>query len=292
MFNLTKNLFLRGLTIFLFMAFLATGYYLLRPDSSPDLVRKEDRDLSGDVLRPDLEKKRSGLEPVALPLPQYQGAPIGVINEDKSVVSIYPEETKQKLKNELLAFETSLRATSGSEAISSNLDGWLRVGVIKKFFGDYLGARDAWEYASLIRPQNSTSFANLGGLYGLYLKDFPKAEFNYKKAIENSPGDIYLYTSLADLYLNTSPDLVSKDRDLSGERPDLEGGRSGLESAVAIIQSGLTANPDNITLLSYLARFYKEQGNFPKALEYYQKVLVLDPSNQAVKAEIEALKKR
>ena len=256
------------------MAFLATGYYLLRPDSSPDLVRKEDRDLSGDVLRPDLEKKRSGLEPVALPLPQYQGAPIGVINEDKSVVSIYPEETKQKLKNELLAFETSLRATSGSEAISSNLDGWLRVGVIKKFFGDYLGARDAWEYASLIRPQNSTSFANLGGLYALYLKDYYKAELSYKKAIENSPGDIYLYTSLADLYSSSEP-----------------AGESRSNKIIKTIESGLSSNPDNQTLLSYLARFYKEQGNFSKALEYYQKVLALDPHNKAVAAEIDALKK-
>ena len=269
----------------LFAAILVLLFFLFFYKDS--VLTKKDRALKDESqTSPQLKIVPSESSEWSPEVSPYSGRPVAEIKEDPEVVGIYPEETKTKLKNELLEIAKSVSENP------DNLDNWLRAGVIKKFFGDYLGARDAWEYASLIRPQNSTSFANLGGLYGLYLKDFPKAEFNYKKAIENSPGDIYLYTSLADLYLNTSPDLVSKDRDLSGERPDLEGGRSGLESAVAIIQSGLTANPDNITLLSYLARFYKEQGNFPKALEYYQKVLVLDPSNQAVKAEIEALKKR
>ncbi|KKS38757.1 MAG: hypothetical protein UV01_C0002G0065 [Parcubacteria group bacterium GW2011_GWA2_42_14] len=271
--NSTKNLLLRDLVILLFLAFIASGYYffgdVLRPDleekrpglvgqSSPDLVRKEGRDLSGEVVKP-----------TELPtLPQYNGAPIGTVNEDKSVVLAYPEDVKTKLRNELLDI-----AKFVSES-PDNLDNWLRAGVIKKFFGDYLGARDAWEYASLIRPQNSTSFANLGGLYALYLKDYPKAELSYKKAIENAPGDIYPYTALADLYSSSEP-----------------AGESRSNKIIKIIESGLAANPDNQTLLSYLARFYKEQGNFPKALEYYQKVLALDPHNKAVAAEIDALKK-
>ena len=275
--NSTKNLLLRGLVILLFLAFIASGYYFF-----------------GDVLKPDLEEKGSGLEnetslqggkpksslrggaptkqsnqiTEAPSLPQYKGVPIEVINEDKSVASIYPEDVKTKLRNELLDI-----AKFVSES-PDNLDNWLRAGVIKKFFGDYLGARDAWEYASLISPQNSISFANLGGFYALYLKDFPKAEFNYKKAIENAPGDIYPYTALADLYSSSEP-----------------AGESRSNKIIKIIESGLAANPDNQTLLSYLARFYKEQGNFPKALEYYQKVLALDPHNKAVAAEIDALKK-
>src|SRR3989344_7329737 len=127
-------------------------------------------------------------------LPEYRGSSIGTVNEDKSVSGQYPEETKQALLKELSGLSESLAKNPDT------LDGWLRAGVVKKFFGDYAGARDLWEYAGLIRPKNSVSFFNLGGLYGLYLKDYPKAEKNYKIAIISSPADIFQYIALADLY--------------------------------------------------------------------------------------------
>ena len=42
-----------------------------------------------------------------------------------------------------------------------NVNDWITVGVIKKFFNDYEGARDAWVYATLIFPSDPLAFANL-----------------------------------------------------------------------------------------------------------------------------------
>lgn len=199
-------------------------------------------------------------------LPIYAGRPIGEVNEDKEVTGVYPESRKTDFKQELLGLASSLSKDSDT------LDGWVRVGVIKKFFGDYEGARDAWEYAGVIRPQNAISFSNLGNLYAFYLKDYSRAEISFKTAIKNAPGDIFIYTALADLYRYS---WIQK----SGE-------------VVNIINEGLVANPDNQTLLSYLGRYYKEKEDYVKALKYYEKILVLSPDNQAVTAEIEALKNK
>ena len=59
---------------------------------------------------------------------------------------------------------------------SDNLENWLVLGVYRKMIGDYESAKEVWEYASAIRPQNSVSFNNLGELYAYYLKDNAKAE--------------------------------------------------------------------------------------------------------------------
>ena len=62
---------------------------------------------------------------------------------------------------------------------SGGVDDWIAVGVIKKFFNDFAGARDAWEYAGVLYPANALSFANLGNLYGFYLHNNIKAFINH-----------------------------------------------------------------------------------------------------------------
>lgn len=83
---------------------------------------------------------------------------------------------------------------------------WLDLGLLRKSVEDYEGARQAWEYASVIRPKNSLSFSNLGVLYGYYLGKPILAEKNYLKAIENSPKLPYLYVQVADFYAEVLSD--------------------------------------------------------------------------------------
>ena len=105
---------------------------------------------------------------------------------------------------------------------SDNLENWLVLGVYRKTIGDYEGAREVWEYASAIRPQNSISFNNLGELYAYQLKDNAKAEENYKKAIENDPSAIYIYRNFFDFYRYFAKDTAK---------------------ARAILEQGIAANP-------------------------------------------------
>jgi tetratricopeptide (TPR) repeat protein len=85
---------------------------------------------------------------------------------------------------------------------------WMELGLYRKMIGDYEGARDAWEYAGAIRPQNSLSFRNLGDLYGYYLKEPKKAEENFLKAIKNAPSQIEYYFKTTEFYREVMKDTV------------------------------------------------------------------------------------
>ena len=119
---------------------------------------------------------------------------------------------------------------------SDNLENWLVLGVYRKMIGDYEGAREVWEYTSVIRPQNSISFNNLGELYAYYLKDNAKAEENYKKAIENDPAAVYIYRNFFDFYRYFAKDTAK---------------------ARAILEQGIATNPSTSSNLKNLLETLK-----------------------------------
>ena len=110
---------------------------------------------------------------------------------------------------------------------------WVDLGLLRKTIGDYEGARQAWEYASAIRPHNSLSFANVGNLYGYYLKNPQKAEENLLQAIENNPKLVYLYLQTTDFYLEVLDDRSKAKKILERgivENPGEEGLKKMLEN--------------------------------------------------------------
>src|SRR3989338_1481590 len=202
----------------------------------------------------------------ALQVPLYTGADASVARENSSLIKAYPEDVKKKMREELATLAARV------EKDPTTLDAWLRIGVIKKFFGDYEGARDAWEYASIIRPANVVSFLNLGGLYGSYLKDYPRAEKNYRQAIINNPADSSGYLELASLYRYSYKEK--------------EG------NIVPLMEEGMTASDDDLNFTIYLGGYWTEKGDTAKAIENYEKALKLDPDNKPIQAEISRLKAR
>lgn len=80
------------------------------------------------------------------------------------------------------------------------LQGWLQLGILRKYLGDYEGASLAWQYATLLRPNDFIAFSNLGDLYHYYLKDFPKAEKYLRKAVDIKPDYVAGYENLFNLY--------------------------------------------------------------------------------------------
>lgn len=108
---------------------------------------------------------------------------------------------------------------------------WISLGLYRKVAGDYEGARDAWEYAGAVSPENSVSFRNLGDLYGYYLNDSKKAEENLLKAIENDPNQIEYYFKITEFYKNVLNDM---------------------DKARQIVQQGIAANPASEELKSLL----------------------------------------
>jgi len=152
---------------------------------------------------------------------------------------------------------------------SGGVDDWIAVGVIKKFFNDYEGVRDAWEYAGVLYPANALSFANLGNLYGFYLHDNEKAEFNFRKAIANDPYQLSYYLSLASFYKEA--DVSKKDK------------------VPEVILLGLDRIKD-VNLYLYLASYYRDIGDKTNAVKYYEEVLKIAPDQAGVREEIENIK--
>lgn len=211
-------------------------------------------------------KTTEGIRKEFVSIPLYTGREAREVKPYPEEVKLFSEEQKRKLYASIENF---------AQAVKGNPDylfGWIELGITKKVIGDYEGARDAWEYAGIIRPFNSVSFANLGELYWRYLPDFPRSEKNFKTAIKNKPDDFSVYISLSDLYYYSYK-----------EKKDL---------AYAVLLDGIAANPDDANFPRALAALYERDGNFVKAIEWWKKVLVKEPNNTAVAAAIETLQKK
>ena len=154
-----------------------------------------------------------------------------------------PEDAKILLREKITKLRNNLKENN-----DLFLD-WLSLGVNYKIAGDYESARDAWEYASVIRPSSSVSFSNLGDLYHYYLKDFPKAEKNFLQAIENDKQKTDVYIALHELYKYSYKQNTTLVTD--------------------VLFEGLKEEPKNTNLLIILAAYFKEIEDIANAKKYY-----------------------
>jgi hypothetical protein len=121
------------------------------------------------------------------------------------------------------------------KAAPTRVDLWLQLGVDRKIGSDYQGAADAWNYVAKVGPAslNYIAYGDLGDLYMNFVKDYPKAETNYKAAIAINPKVIDYYRALSGLYVSFY--------------------KTGTGAANAIVAEGLKANPNNPDLLQLQA---------------------------------------
>lgn len=64
---------------------------------------------------------------------------------------------------------------------------WSELGLYRKEVGDYEGAKEVWEFAFELQPQNAVFAENLGVLYGWYLHDTARAEKMLLRSIDVEP---------------------------------------------------------------------------------------------------------
>lgn len=108
---------------------------------------------------------------------------------------------------------------------------WSELGLYRKEAGDYEGARQAWEFAYELQPENGGFAENLGMLYGYYLKNGLKSEEFFRAAILLEPKNIHLRLRLFELYRDVFEDKAK---------------------ARAAIEAALKDNPDNEQLTALL----------------------------------------
>lgn len=157
-------------------------------------------------------------------------APTLVRSADFNTAPLFPEIKKIVLVNLASAIATIQKDPKG-------VDGWIGLGIQRKQLGDYEGARDAWEYAKALDPNNLVPWNNLGDLYHFYLKDYKKSEENWKKTIALKPDYIQGYRGLYELYAYSL-------KEKSSEIP-------------LILKQGIAKNPEATDLKAFLSDYEK-----------------------------------
>lgn len=159
------------------------------------------------------------------PLPTGTPAPTA---PDYTKPAVYSATVSAEVRTALEAQFVDVRANLSKN--KNDLNEWLHLGVLYKTAGDYQAAVAPWTYVAKL-PTNVSyiAYGNLGDLYLNFLKDYPKAEANYKAAVSIKPEVIEYYRGLFTLYRNFY--------------------KTNTSAAADIVAQGLRANPNNPDLL-------------------------------------------
>ena len=104
--------------------------------------------------------------------PKYKGQALDLLASSKELAN-YPKEFVEVQRAKLAGILNLIKENPNDET------NWIDMGLVKKVFNNFTGARDAWEYAKLLNPGTSMAHYNLGKLYSAYLPDNQKAQANF-----------------------------------------------------------------------------------------------------------------
>jgi hypothetical protein len=178
----------------------------------------------------------------SLSLPKKEEVPHPSLESKVTLPANFPKDAGAIIENNIKTITTQLKVNPDS------FESWMNLAQQYKIIEQYKLARDVWEYLTKVYG-SATPFVNLGNLYSLNLKDFPKAESNYKSAIQIDPREIGSYTGLHELYRYS----YKTDTNLAEQA----------------LLDGLKALPNNVDLLVTLAGYYKDMKRFPEAKGRY-----------------------
>ncbi|OHA19943.1 MAG: hypothetical protein A3C08_00975 [Candidatus Taylorbacteria bacterium RIFCSPHIGHO2_02_FULL_47_18] len=183
------------------------------------------------------------------------------------IADIVPKNDYEKL-----VFSNLTKARDALRDDPKSYNDWLTVGTSLKQLEEYKGASDAWFYVAALWPDQPVPHGNLGSLYHLYLKDFPKSEAEYNKAIALDPTQSAWHRGLYELYVysyKTKTNLWEE----------------ALKAGIS--QSG------SIDLRVVLAERYEKAGRFTDAVALYDDALAVAeayPNTEAIINQIIGLR--
>ncbi len=133
----------------------------------------------------------------------------------------------------------------------TDITAWFDLAISYRVVGDHAGAVEIWEYISATNPTDGTSLHNLGEYYFHNMKEYPKAEGYYRRAIEVAPYLSADYMDLFDMYRYVY--------------------KQDTTAAADILKEGITKLParEAIDVQLALARYYRDAGDKKNAQIYY-----------------------
>lgn len=115
-------------------------------------------------------------------VPQYP-----VLDRPLSFPQSYSEEARKIMTDKINATIAALKKDP------NQYGEWANLGIFRNGINDWEGARQIWEFLTVMSPSQPAPFANLANLYAFSLKDPVRAEANLKKAIEKGPLEMSVY---------------------------------------------------------------------------------------------------
>lgn len=263
----------------IFAVAAGAGFYFFNFRNINPAVKESGITLPGpDVVSgsADAEKEATLLPPIvqleeAAPQnpPAYTGEPITRLNPDPKVVASVGVAYVERYQKDLTSIAD--RVEKGPQDYVD----WLGVAYIKKLFNNYIGTRDAWEYAKVLNPDSPIAYFNLGELYGYEFKEPVKAEENYLSALRLNPYHLDYYIGLANFYEDVPKDL---------------------KKAESVLLSALDKIPHTESnLFAQIGSFYRDQKDYAEAIEYFEKALnaATDPGvKKAIQNEIDYIRSK
>lgn len=178
------------------------------------------------------------------------------LNKPKAV----PENLIDQYKQDLSKLKKQAEKSGSNEDLQA-------YGIAQYATGDAAGAIDT--YTKQIAKDDKNIIAHSGLANALRdQNNFDQAIEQYKKVIELAPNDISAYVNLASVY---QYQLKQMDK------------------AVEVYQQGIEKNPKSIDLQLLLAMFYEQVTDKDSAKKTYEKVLLIDENNAAVRVALERL---
>ena len=154
--------------------------------------------------------------------------------------------------------------------------------------GKFRDARESFEAALALRPEDPALFYNIGECQD-HLGDTAKAERSYRECLERAPNHVECRHALVVLLVRTGrrPDATQVVREWLAREPKLadayaedgwlyhQGG--DLPLAQARLQQALALDPRNVRALTELALVYEAMQRPDRALTLYERALERDP---------------
>ncbi|MDO8514634.1 MAG: hypothetical protein Q7S50_03765 [bacterium] len=189
---------------------------------------------------------------------------------DRAIPATSPNLTAQA---RAIALSNLTKATENVRKNTFSYGDWIQIGVLRQMLGDYEGAGMIWRYlvaeGTLDAGTKATAYGNLGNLYALHLKDYSRAEANYKAAIDLNSQNPDYYRSLHELYRYTLKNA---------------------SAAEDILRKGIKNIPQALDLQVLLARYLKDIGKTAEAKTAYDAAMAAFEAqgNTVVRDELRA----
>ena len=158
-----------------------------------------------------------------------------------------PEAARKVILDKVLPAQKRL------DADPTRADDWYDLASWYHSANDFAAAADVWVFLTKVIPTDTTAYDNLGKLYYLSLKDFPKSESYFKQSIKINPDSFVPYYELSQLYTYLYKTDTTAVVDI-------------LETAAAHFPE----NPDPYTLIGI---YWRDHANPTKARDAFLKAM-------------------